>query len=87
MASQHARKDYQKYLKTKEWLDFAKQERRRVGYRCQRCKVTGKRLNVHHKMYRRNRAGGWKLPKRGEAEVLCDICHASEHGKGVMVRI
>lgn len=73
--------NYQQYLKTPEWIEFAKQERKRAGYRCKRCKVTGKRLNVHHKMYRRDKHNQtWKLPKPGDTDVLCDICHRSEHG-------
>jgi len=66
---------YRDYLRSEAWQEKRRQKFEQVGRRCERCSnTTG--IQVHHTTY--ERLGNELL---SDLEVLCDRCHATEHGK------
>lgn len=61
------------FYRTPEWKVTKEAALARAGHRCARCDST-KQLQVHHVTYERI---GNELPE--DLEVLCAICHLSEH--------
>jgi hypothetical protein len=74
--------DYDAYLKTKQWMDFARKVRAHWGNRCALCYADGP-LQVHHRTYER-----WRHEVLTDCVPLCDGCHpladrAREARKGI----
>lgn len=67
---------YRQYLLTPHWKTTKARALLRAGGMCKRCYATDRRLDVHHLSYLR-------LGREAESDlmVLCDKCHAAEHGK------
>ena len=70
-----AQKEYQKYLKTKHWLELRKKKLDSVEHKCELC-YSSKRLQIHHKTYIRK--GNELL---NDLIVLCSRCHSKFHNK------
>ena len=66
---------YLEYLQSHQWQSKRKAAFARYGKKCCRCGAT-KRLNVHHRNY-----GTLFNESVADLEVLCEPCHAKEHGK------
>lgn len=66
---------YEEFLLTKYWTLFAKRCRSKAGHRCQKCKIDGVPLHVHHLTYERR---GYERDE--DVIVLCENCHRKEHG-------
>ncbi len=69
-----AKLDYAEYLASDEWRARRDEAVQRAEGRCQLCN-SSKRLNVHHRTYKRR---GKELPS--DLTVLCDECHRHFHG-------
>jgi hypothetical protein len=65
---------YERYLETDEWSVTRYFALRAAGYLCEGC-GWGRWLEVHHRTY--ERLGEERLE---DLAVLCDRCHAREHG-------
>ena len=72
MRSAHS---YAVYLRSPEWQERRKLALQRAGYCCQRCR-SDETLEVHHLSYDRL---GFERPE--DLYVLCNPCHAEEHGR------
>ena len=70
-------RDYDAYIRSWEWRWFAEQMKAAMDYQCERCDIGAPEsvLHVHHIHYD-------SLGKESEEdiEVLCNRCHAEEHG-------
>lgn len=66
---------YRDYLRSEAWQEKRQQKFDQVGRRCERCSSTTG-IQVHHATY--ERLGHESL---SDIEVLCDNCHAAQHGK------
>lgn len=69
------RMPYVDYLETSYWQELRRSKVRAAGFRCERCRATNTRLDVHHLNYERR---GYE--RREDLVVLCKTCHESEHG-------
>lgn len=66
---------YAEYLKTHYWQELRRSKVRAAGFRCERCRASNVRLDVHHLSYER-----WGYESRDDLVVLCRGCHDAEHG-------
>lgn len=66
--------DYNAYIKSDTWRKKARRARKRAGNRCQDCGISGVRLEVHHKTYRR-----LGHERKNDLAVLCRACHLKRH--------
>ena len=69
--------DYREYIQSKEWKAKAKAAKHRANYRCEQCGMMKPEhlLHAHHLTY--ERLGN---ERAGDLKVLCNDCHAEEHG-------
>lgn len=67
---------YAVYLNSPEWGRKRREALDRAGGKCERCTET-ENLEVHHITYDRL---GYERPQ--DLQVLCNPCHAAEHGRG-----
>jgi len=74
---EHPHIPYREQLKDKRWLDFREKILNLKGRVCEKC-GTSLHLQVHHPKYKSMRYA-WEY-KPEEVVVLCDFCHAKEHG-------
>lgn len=65
---------YRIFLDSDWWRDLSRRKRQSVGH-CERC-PSKQRLQSHHIRYPDN----WFDTRMEDLEVLCDVCHAAEHG-------
>jgi 5-methylcytosine-specific restriction endonuclease McrA len=65
---------YEQYLGTRHWRQRRERSLVLADHRCERCGARST-LQVHHRTYERL---GEELDE--DLEVLCDRCHAAEHG-------
>jgi hypothetical protein len=68
---------YAEYLKTPYWQELRRSKVRAAGFRCERCRASNVRLDVHHLSYERR-----GHESRDDLVVLCRSCHEAEHGVG-----
>ena len=68
---------YREYLLTPEWQERRKARLKAARYRCQVCNAGDRRLNVHHRTYKRR---GDEEPR--DLIVLCEDCHHLFHRNG-----
>jgi hypothetical protein len=73
------RVNYRDLLRLPQWQKRRLTRLEASGWACEQCRATERELQVHHKRYVRGRAP-WEY-EDDELEVLCDNCHAAEHGK------
>ncbi len=68
--------NYRAYIRSEAWRRKTRKVHQRSGYRCERCGASGRRLEVHHKTYRR-------LGRERMSDLidLCDQCHDYVHGR------
>ena len=74
------RAEYRRYLKSRTWAAIRGAAIYRAGGKCEHCQGT-EDLHVHHKRY--PRAFGAETPDM--LQVLCDPCHAEEHGRPYII--
>lgn len=67
---------YMRYLRSPEWRAHRERALAAADHRCQRCGAPDE-LEVHHLSYDRL---GFERPQ--DLQVLCNPCHALEHGRG-----
>lgn len=70
------RADYKRYLKSRIWAAIRGAAIHRAGGKCEHCRGT-EQLHVHHAKY--PQVFGTETPEM--LRVLCDACHAEEHGR------
>ncbi len=65
---------YSEYLETDHWKLTKKAAMRRANFTCQKCKIPGKPLQVHHLTYKR-------LGREADNDLqsLCFDCHKAVH--------
>lgn len=70
---------YQEYLKSERWMTLREAKLTQAGHRCQLCNdgVKDANLQCHHRTYE-NINGSAEFT---DLVVLCDKCHATQHGK------
>lgn len=68
--------EYRRYLKSRTWAALRGAAIYRAGGMCEWCRAT-EDLHVHHKRY--PKVFGSETPEM--LQVLCDPCHAEEHGR------
>jgi hypothetical protein len=66
---------YETYLHSPEWAERRRYKLQQAGHRCQGCD-SDELLEVHHLTYDRV---GHERPE--DLMVLCNLCHAKEHGR------
>jgi hypothetical protein len=72
------RLEHEEFVQTNYWKYIAHYVKHTNGHKCNRCGSL-KKLQVHHKTYFHK---GREIYFMGQdLEVLCDHCHAKEHGK------
>lgn len=69
---------YGEQLKHPKWQRARLERLDAAGWKCEKCGETEKTLHVHHERYVRGRMP-WEYT-HDELEVLCEDCHATEHG-------
>lgn len=79
-AKAERRADYRRFLKSNIWKAIRGAAIYRAGGQCEWCKGT-EYLHVHHKKY--PRVFGTETPEM--LQVLCDPCHAEQHGKSYII--
>ncbi|WP_439132390.1 HNH endonuclease [Polaribacter sp.] len=72
------KKEYLKYLNSKEWKEKRDTVLKLRGRSCERCKANlkGKIADIHHKTYK-----NIFNEKLDDLEILCRKCHKKEHNK------
>lgn len=76
---------YGERLKHPKWQRARLERIEAAGWKCEKCGETEKPLHVHHTKYVRGRMP-WEYG-HGELEVLCEDCHAAEHGIAPKTRV
>ena len=72
------RLEHSEFVQTNYWKYIAHYVKHINGHKCNRC-GSGKKLQVHHKTYFHKGREIYFMNQ--DLEVLCDQCHAKEHGK------
>lgn len=68
---------HDRYLLSREWLEFRQVILRRAGGLCENCFQKSKVFHVHHLTYER-----WKHEEETDVIALCVVCHYEiHHGK------
>lgn len=68
--------NYHAYIRSDAWRRKTRRVHQRSGYRCERCGVRGRRLEVHHKTYKR-----LGRERMGDLIDLRNQCHDYVHGR------
>lgn len=73
-----SKRAYLELLKRPEWIEKAKEIRRRDSYTCRRCRRRGLPMDVHHTTHFQDRMP-WEQPDWAMITV-CRECHDFLHG-------
>lgn len=78
-----SRSEYHDYIQSPAWIQKAEQCKKKAGYRCQLCHISGfaRPLHVHHNNY-------YHLGNELDTDlvVLCADCHKMFHDSGIGVQ-
>jgi 5-methylcytosine-specific restriction endonuclease McrA len=64
---------YVRYMNSKEWAAKRKRKLISIGYKCERCGVTGEVLQIHHLTYER-----FMNELMTDLRAVCEPCHKIE---------
>jgi len=70
---------YHEFLETLYWEAISEYKRYDTDYKCEKCGTKNKRLDVHHKTYRRHGYEHCEGVYYTDLIALCETCHAGEH--------
>ena len=70
---------YPEFLETLYWKAISAYKRYETDYKCELCKTGNKKLDVHHKNYKRHGYEHCEGVYHNDLIVLCENCHKKSH--------